>query len=188
CSRCREPLGASYVVLNDGCHLHNECFRCAECNLGFEDGFYIPDEGKFYHSRCLEQLQSSRQKPPVNQQRKSKCDRCQQEMRGPCFHLSNGRQYHPHCFHCAGCHRQFDEGSYVSSGGKEYHRHCLPESETTRCVSCSSPINGPFVRHAGRNYHSHCFVCSSCKREIPPGTYVDFNGTPCCETCVPYIM
>ncbi|KAJ1928237.1 hypothetical protein IWQ60_002217 [Tieghemiomyces parasiticus] len=186
CARCQIMIEDTWFRLSDGRQLHPACFTCAGCNQLVEDGMYVIDAGKEYHQRCVPVH------PPVvsaevvtPDPHMDHCDRCRAALDGPRFQLTNGKRYHPDCFICSGCHKLFEEGTYVCYEGQEYHRECVPKMNVLRCGKCRSLINGLFVRHNAHSYHPQCFTCTDCNQEITPQMpFGEHHGHPYCEPCL----
>ncbi|KAJ1920077.1 hypothetical protein H4219_001606 [Mycoemilia scoparia] len=213
CSKCQSPVGETWFRLSDGRQIHPECFFCSACKKTIDDGVYVLEDGCEYHPECVppeppvvsvSSRPSSRNRSGYGDNYGSKaslfsapppedyCDKCDQVLSGPRFHLSNGKKYHPECFSCAGCNERFDEGSYVLFEGKEYHNNCMPastgdpNSPPLVCVKCEEEIGGVFVKHEGKSFHPKCFSCVDCGKVITPKMpFGEINdGQPCCESCL----
>ncbi|KAI0229604.1 LIM and senescent cell antigen-like-containing domain protein 2 [Massospora cicadina] len=197
CNKCEVAILDTWFKLPDGRVLHRECFQCQHCKQMIEDGKYSVYDGQEYHTdvslpslakayfiQCLLQLPISPMSD-ASLDPEDFCDRCNSAIVGPCFTLTNGRQYHPNCFICAGCQKRFDQGTYVSQGDKEYHRQCVPKREPFRCAKCSLDIQGVFVTNNGLNFHSECFRCTGCHKVITPSTpFGEVAQQPYCEPCL----
>ncbi|KAJ2890354.1 LIM and senescent cell antigen-like-containing domain protein 2, partial [Coemansia aciculifera] len=226
CARCARGIEDTWFRLSDGRQVHVECFSCQACGVLIDDGVYVLDGGVEFHPQCVPPppppavvsvtpddypSQEGRLKGPRAPRRDECCDRCRAVLTGPRFQLTNGRQYHPQCFACAGCGERFDEGSYVCFEGHEYHHHCVDAFGQTQqqqhkqqhgqqqpdafdkdgggplaCAQCRKPIEGVFLRHNDAVFHPPCFCCNDCRRPITPG--MPFGeierAAPCCESCL----
>ncbi|KAJ9062246.1 Transforming growth factor beta-1-induced transcript 1 protein [Entomophthora muscae] len=184
CSKCRLGISDTWFKLPDGRVLHKECFQCYQCQKVIEDGKYSVYDDHEYHTDCLLQLPTSPMSD-ASLDPEDFCDRCNLVINGPCFTLTNGRQYHPNCFICAGCKKRFEQGTYVSQGDKEYHRECVPKRELIKCGKCTEPIRGVFVTNNNMNFHSECFRCTGCNKVITPSTpFGEVAQQPYCEPCL----
>ncbi|CAG8958890.1 hypothetical protein HYFRA_00012887 [Hymenoscyphus fraxineus] len=57
CKKCKKPVIGQYVQALGG-EWHDECFRCHECQSGFDDGCFYPKEvGDETHVLCIQCLQ-----------------------------------------------------------------------------------------------------------------------------------
>ncbi|KAJ1732443.1 hypothetical protein LPJ72_003415 [Coemansia sp. Benny D160-2] len=231
CARCNNSIDDTWFRLSDGRQVHVECFSCQGCSALIDDGVYVVEDGVEYHPQCVppappivsvspvpssqsSRAQSSAQKPrgPRAPRREEACDRCRAALSGPRFQLTNGKQYHPECFACAGCGQRFDEGSYVCFEGQEFHHQCvekfaaaastanaaaLPsasagasaaadaDAEHLVCGQCERLIEGVFLRHNDAVFHPDCFCCIDCRRAITPGMpFGEIGSRPCCEACL----
>ncbi|KAJ2157764.1 hypothetical protein GGF46_004276 [Coemansia sp. RSA 552] len=225
CARCTNSIEDTWFRLSDGRQVHVECFTCQGCDRLIDDGVYVLENNIEYHPQCVPPTppivavspvpsssaqsnssrvntpSSSKPRGPRGQRREEACDRCQAVLSGPRFQLTNGKQYHPECFACAGCGQRFDEGSYVCFEGQEYHHQCVEkfaaananlagvdtgmEDERLTCGECSGPIEGVFLRHNNAVFHPNCFCCLDCQRAITPGMpFGEIEGRPCCESCL----
>ncbi|KAI7834382.1 hypothetical protein BX661DRAFT_177108 [Kickxella alabastrina] len=148
CARCARAIEDTWFRLSDGRQVHVECFTCQGCDKLIDDGVYVLENNVEFHPPCVpptppvvsvspipssvhqqqqQQQGSSLGRPmgPREPRREEMCDRCHDHLVGPRFQLTNGKQYHPECFACAGCGQRFDEGSYVCFEGQEYHHQCV---------------------------------------------------------------
>lgn len=213
CARCSEAIADTWFRLSDGRQVHVECFTCQACETLIEDGVYVLDNGVEFHPNCVPATppvvsvssNSNRVvRGPRAPRKEDACDRCGSVLSGPRFQLTNGRQYHPECFACAGCSQRFDEGSYVCFEGREYHHHCVKalnnsgygddgqqqqqnqDEDQLVCAACQNLVEGVFLRHDSQVFHPPCFCCVDCHRPIAPGMpfgEVD-DARPCCEGCL----
>ncbi|KAJ2798713.1 hypothetical protein H4R20_004721, partial [Coemansia guatemalensis] len=217
CARCTNSIEDTWFRLSDGRQVHVECFTCQGCDRLIDDGVYVLENNIEFHPQCVPPSPpivsvspvpstnsgSSRLNTPAkprgprNPRREEVCDRCQAVLSGPRFQLTNGKQYHPECFACAGCGQRFDEGSYVCFEGQEYHHQCVEkfanaansgvvdEDAQLTCGECSQVIEGVFLRHNAAVFHPNCFCCSDCHRAITPGMpFGEIDARPCCESCL----
>ncbi|KAI9504936.1 hypothetical protein GGI25_001735 [Coemansia spiralis] len=220
CARCANGIEDTWFRLSDGRQVHVECFTCQGCDNLIDDGVYVLENGIEFHPQCVppappivavspvpsshsasSRTQSAlKPRGPRAPRREETCDRCQAVLSGPRFQLTNGKQYHPECFACAGCGQRFDEGSYVCFEGQEFHHQCVEkfaaasssggagaESDDTQltCGECSQTIEGVFLRHNDAVFHPNCFCCIDCQRAITPGMpFGEIDARPCCEACL----
>ncbi|KAJ2823028.1 LIM and senescent cell antigen-like-containing domain protein 2, partial [Coemansia furcata] len=213
CARCSRGIDDTWFRLSDGRQVHVECFTCQGCRALIDDGVYVVDAGVEFHPQCVppapppvvsvspvpsQHSSDGRVRGPRAPQRRDECDRCRAVLAGPRFQLTNGKQYHPECFACAGCAQRFDEGSYVCFEGNEYHHHCVdalaaspaaapdhPDDDVLACAQCHALIEGVFLRHNDAVFHPACFCCNDCHRPITPGMpFGEVDARPCCESCL----
>ncbi|KAJ1768625.1 hypothetical protein IW138_003383 [Coemansia sp. RSA 986] len=227
CARCTDAIDDTWFRLSDGRQVHVECFTCQGCQALIDDGVYVVEDNIEYHPQCVPPAppivsvspvpsshSSVAMKPrgPRAPRREEACDRCRAPLSGPRFQLTNGKQYHPECFACAGCSQRFDEGSYVCFEGQEFHHQCVEkyaaasssnagnnndghnaaaaanpgsDSEHLVCGQCSRLIEGVFLRHNDAVFHPDCFCCIDCQRAITPGMpFGEIDSRPCCEACL----
>ncbi|KAJ2004328.1 hypothetical protein H4R26_002576 [Coemansia thaxteri] len=214
CARCAKGIEDTWFRLSDGRQVHVECFSCQGCSALIDDGVYVLEGGIEFHPQCVppapppivsvspvpsSHSSQGRVRGPRAPRREETCDRCRAVLAGPRFQLTNGKQYHPECFACAGCGQRFDEGSYVCFEGHEYHHHCVdklalrnppaagPDDDDAAltCAQCSKPIEGMFLRHSDAVFHPACFCCNDCRRPITPGMpFGEIDSRPCCESCL----
>ncbi|KAJ1849421.1 hypothetical protein LPJ73_003731 [Coemansia sp. RSA 2703] len=217
CARCVNPIEDTWFRLSDGRQVHVECFTCQGCNKLIDDGVYVLENNVEFHPACVppsppvvsvspvpSSSSASNRGPrgPREIRREETCDRCRAVLSGPRFQLTNGKQYHPECFACAGCGQRFDEGSYVCFEGQEYHHQCVEkfaaaagsgrdggmsasEPDVLVCGECDQTIEGVFLRHNDAAFHPNCFGCCDCQRAITPGMpFGEIENRPCCESCL----
>ncbi|KAJ2619133.1 hypothetical protein GGF44_005658, partial [Coemansia sp. RSA 1694] len=156
CARCARGIEDTWFRLSDGRQVHVECFSCQGCGALIDDGVYVLDAGVEFHPQCVppapppvvvsvspapseHSSSQGRVRGPRAPRRDECCDRCAAVLIGPRFQLTNGKQYHPQCFACAGCGQRFDEGSYVCFEGHEYHHHCV-DTRHNNSSNSSQPL------------------------------------------------
>jgi len=49
------------------------------------------------------------------------------------------------------------------------------------CATCNQMIIGQCINALEKTYHPECFVCTSCNRSFPGGSFLEFEGKPYCE-------
>ncbi|KAJ2396039.1 hypothetical protein GGI23_004069, partial [Coemansia sp. RSA 2559] len=192
CARCADAIDDTWFRLSDGRQVHVECFSCQGCQALIDDGVYVVEDNVEYHPQCVppappivsvspvpSSQSSAAMKPrgPRAPRREEACDRCRAPLSGPRFQLTNGKQYHPECFACAGCGQRFDEGSYVCFEGQEFHHQCV--EKYAAAASSSNPVGGnnnSDASAAAAAAHSDLehLVCGQCDRLIE-GVFLRHN-------------
>ncbi|KAJ2557498.1 hypothetical protein EV175_001310 [Coemansia sp. RSA 1933] len=206
CARCADAIDDTWFRLSDGRQVHVECFTCQGCRALIDDGVYVVEDGVEFHPQCVppappivsvSPVPSSRSsvaaKPrgPRAPRREEPCDRCRVPLSGPRFQLTNGKQYHPNCFVCAGCDQRFDEGSYVCFENQEFHHDCVPAFATAAAKNGSSSSDPAAASAAGASSHQRAsdpehLVCGQCERLIE-GVFLRHNDAvfhPNCFCCI----
>ncbi|TPX68064.1 hypothetical protein SpCBS45565_g03350 [Spizellomyces sp. 'palustris'] len=64
---------------------------------------------------------------------------------------------------------------YVSQEGRIWHKECFDAGKS--CAECSKVIFGQGVEALNKYYHPSCF------KSLIDGSFLDFNGEPCCRPC-----
>ncbi|KAK9710465.1 hypothetical protein K7432_008416 [Basidiobolus ranarum] len=188
CCKCNDTIRNSWYSLPDGGAIHPECFVCQGCNVQFGDASYTSFNGEFYHKMCIPDLKASRtpKKPDSkinsSQSKSYNCRKCSKAIGESWLSLSDGSKYHPSCFTCALCYKEFDDGTFITKDEAPYHLHCI---QRPHCEACKEHINGPYVTRGSLTYHCGCFLCGICKKvigaEMPFG---EMNQMVCCEGCL----
>jgi len=122
CAQCGKPIYASILSMGDK-HFHPECFFCSECKQSLDGVRFIPDKnGNLY---CV---------PDYHNLFLPKCAACVKpivphEGHDEARHIiSDGKEYHLHCYRCKICHTLFD--------GKGDDSKCYPLNGALYCFKC----------------------------------------------------
>ena len=154
----------------NGNKYHPECFICKGCGFPLKES-YITKNGQAYCSGCHEK------------QFAEECSKCKKKI------LSNsvvavGVKYHPECFVCNHCKKQFDETSFKFENGSPY---CIKDWNNLfakKCGSCKKTIKlgeeGGFISSLNANYHVHCLKCPKCKTNLSNKQFKIVDGKPIC--------
>lgn len=73
-----------------------------------------------------------------------------------------GKQFHPECFKCTYCGKQFGNSPFFLEEGDPYCETDWNELFTTKCFACGFPVEAgdKWVEALNNNYHSQCFNCT----------------------------
>jgi len=82
------------------------------------------------------------------------------------FSLQNGKPV------CTKCNKPSNTPSSGGGGGN--------------CTGCGQALQGAFITAMNSNWHKQCFVCAQCGSTLPGG-YIEKNGKPHCDRCVPLV-
>jgi hypothetical protein len=89
--------------------------------------------------------------------------------------------WHPKCFVCTFCKKDFPKGEFVEYEEMPYCPSCVPKSSEL-CSGCSKQLSGKVCNIASLYWHEGCFKCTSCKKAFGK-SYSVYNGYPYCEPC-----
>jgi len=94
-----------------------------------------------------------------------------------------GKKFHPECFNCAYCSKLFSNSPFYLEDGLPYCEEDWNELFTTKCVSCSFPIEAGdrWVEAINNNYHSQCFNCTLCRKNLEGESFFVKSGKPFCK-------
>jgi hypothetical protein len=151
------------------CPEHFICVN-ANCKRPLADIGFVEEKGDLYCEYCFEQYLAP------------SCTKCAKKVKGDCVNAI-GKQYHPECFICSYCGRQFGNQSFFLEEGEPYCENDWNELFTTKCISCGFPIEAgdKWVEALNNNYHSQCFNCTMCKRNLEGQSFYAKGGRPFCK-------
>jgi len=159
CSSCKDPFDADQQIVNaKGEAFHTDCFVCAQCFQGFQDGIYYEFENRKYCEYDFQLLFA-----PC-------CRGCKNFINGRVIKAINFN-WHPDCFTCASCNIVLTDTGFVKNNQKAFCRECnhkekIKHTGTLVCHKCLIPIEEEFLRFKGEVYHPHHFNCKSCSVEL----------------------
>lgn len=192
CYSCSLPITGTFLMLDNKRPIHNECFRCSQCNLRLDK-----DAGYFKNpfnpnlpicSGCntssksassMSRLASSNKRSSVasssssaaassssnHPMRVSRCARCSNtiEQDGVTF---ADKDYHQHCFSCDNCQTDLTKMKKTltdKSGNGLYCEPCFVQNFAPKCSKCGDPVP-PHL--PGTKYEDKIFhkECFACAR------------------------
>uniref|UniRef100_A0A7E4V113 Paxillin n=1 Tax=Panagrellus redivivus TaxID=6233 RepID=A0A7E4V113_PANRE len=159
--RCVTAMGKNY---------HPQHFVCVECGRPFGPEGYHEKDGHAYCKTDFYRLFAP------------KCTGCQKPV-GARFLTALGSTWHPECFACNDCSRQFSNGIYFEANGVPLCEQHFHERRGSLCGSCHGPINGKCVAALGQRFHPEHFGCSSCNRVLNARNFKDHGGQAFCQKC-----
>lgn len=171
CEHCKRQIRGAYVLAT-GLAWCPEHFVCANKACGrklLEIGF-VEDKGQKYCEQCFENLIAPH------------CAKCGKPITADCLNALQ-KQWHPHCFVCAHCHKPFGNSAFFLEQGQPYCEADWNALFTTKCVSCRYPIEAGdrWVEALGSAFHSNCFNCTSCNVNLEGESFYAKNGAPYCK-------
>uniref|UniRef100_A0A183UXU7 LIM zinc-binding domain-containing protein n=1 Tax=Toxocara canis TaxID=6265 RepID=A0A183UXU7_TOXCA len=171
CEHCKQQIRGAYVLAT-GLAWCPEHFVCANkaCNRRLLDIGFVEDKGQKYCEQCFENLIAPH------------CAKCSQPITADCLNALQ-KQWHPHCFVCAHCHKPFGNSAFFLEQGLPYCEADWNALFTTKCVSCHYPIEAGdrWVEALGSAFHSNCFNCTSCNVNLEGESFYAKNGAPYCK-------
>ena len=196
CAACGE--GAPSAIEALGKLWHRECFKCPQCNKGFDGGFFNHN-GRPYHDACLKIVEGGGsgevgsygggEKAFDDQDQGEECCVCYTSIPFGEGVKALGKRYCANCFVCADCGTQLKD-QFVSQNGEPYCNSCAdkqqappPVSNEDNCVVCNKKLVGRVLKAMGREYHADCFGCATCGAKFPDGSFYEKDGWPVCENC-----
>ena len=149
---------------------HAEHFVCVECGRGFGPDGYHEKDGQPY---C---------KPDFFRLFAPKCRGCNKPVFAK-FLTAMNAAWHPECFACQDCHKQFENGVYFEMNNTplcEIHYHARRGSV---CGACKNPINGKCVGALGQRFHPEHFTCSNCNKQLNYKNFKELDNKGHCQKC-----
>ncbi|KAJ8276265.1 hypothetical protein COCON_G00080170 [Conger conger] len=121
----------------------------------------------------------------------TRCDSCGDYITGEVV-SALGRTYHPNCFICSVCRKQFPIGDRVTFNGKQCvcqqcslslssAREPVKIHGTSQCAGCKEEIkHGQSLLALEKQWHVSCFKCQTCNTVLT-AEYISKDGVPYCE-------
>ncbi|KAK0400028.1 hypothetical protein QR680_003317 [Steinernema hermaphroditum] len=171
CEHCKQQIRGAFVLAT-GLTWCPEHFTCANasCNRKLLDVGFVEENGKKYCEQCFERLIAPQ------------CSKCRKPITADCLNALQ-KQWHPHCFVCAHCHKPFGNSAFYLEQGQPYCEEDWNALFTTKCVSCKYPIEAGdrWVEALGSAFHSNCFNCTACQINLEGESFYAKNGAPYCK-------
>ncbi|TMS38577.1 hypothetical protein L596_005271 [Steinernema carpocapsae] len=171
CEHCKQQIRGAFVLAT-GLTWCPEHFTCANASCGRKllDVGFVEEKGKKYCEQCFERLIAPQ------------CSKCRKPITADCLNALQ-KQWHPHCFVCAHCHKPFGNSAFYLEQGQPYCEEDWNTLFTTKCVSCKFPIEAGdrWVEALGSAFHSNCFNCTTCQVNLEGESFYAKNGAPYCK-------
>ncbi|KAG7484606.1 hypothetical protein MATL_G00051650 [Megalops atlanticus] len=179
CFRCREVCKGE-VVRVQSVHFHVKCFTCHVCGCDLARSGFFQKNGEYICTADYQRLYGT------------KCDSCGDFITGEVV-SALGRTYHPKCFVCSVCRKQFPIGDRVTFNGKQcvcqQCSHTLVNANEpvkihgpSQCAGCKEEIkHGQSLLALEKQWHVSCFKCQTCNTVLT-GEYISKDGVPYCES------
>ncbi|KAJ8408861.1 hypothetical protein AAFF_G00246790 [Aldrovandia affinis] len=167
------------VVRVQSVHFHVKCFTCQVCGCDLARSGFFQKNGEYICTADYQRLYGT------------KCDSCGDFITGEVV-SALGRTFHPTCFVCSVCRKQFPIGDRVTFNGKQ----CVCQQCSHTLASTSEPIkvHGPSqcggckeeIKHGQsllaleKQWHVSCFKCQTCNTVLT-AEYISKDGVPYCE-------
>ncbi|KAG5844252.1 hypothetical protein ANANG_G00160410 [Anguilla anguilla] len=122
----------------------------------------------------------------------TRCDSCGDFITGEVV-SALGRTYHPNCFVCSVCRKQFPIGDRVTFSGKQCvcqqcsltlasAREPVKVHGPSQCAGCKEEIkHGQSLLALEKQWHVSCFKCQTCNTVLT-AEYISKDGVPYCES------
>ncbi|KNE56549.1 hypothetical protein AMAG_02350 [Allomyces macrogynus ATCC 38327] len=176
---------------------------CGTCRLSIMPGDQVVEHAKLpdmHHARCLDCAQCRRPLSatlsPTNpvhvRQGRPLCHPCYLQTLPRCGGCKNvitrdtrvvaalGRKYHPQCFGCVRCGKNFPDKSFYVLNNEPYDKWCYHEANGSLCGGCGHPIEGACACVVEGRFHPRCFCCAACGVALND-VYFAFEGRAFCE-------
>ena len=211
CYSCSLPITGTFLMLDNKRPIHNECFRCSQCNLKLDkDSGYFKNPFNPNLPICagcnaktsnpassMSRLASSNKSSSVassssagsssNQMRVSRCARCSNmiEQDGVTF---SDKDYHQHCFTCDNCGTDLTKMKKTltdKSGNGLFCEPCFIQNFSPKCAKCGDPVppHLPGTKYEDKIFHKECFACARCKRSLADKKFFKSGNILICQNC-----
>lgn len=171
CGCCSQQIRGPFITAlgRIWCPDHFICHN-GNCKRPLADIGFVEEKGDLYCEYCFEEFLA-----PV-------CSKCNARVKGDCLNAI-GKQFHPECFKCTYCGKQFGNSPFFLEEGDPYCETDWNELFTTKCFACGFPVEAgdKWVEALNNNYHSQCFNCTSCKKNLEGQSFFAKGGRPFCK-------
>lgn len=171
CGHCHGQVRGPFITAlgKIWCPQHFIC-TTPSCRRPLQDIGFVEERGQLYCEYCFEQYLA----PP--------CSKCGGKIKGDCL-KAIGKNFHPECFSCVYCSKQFGNSPFFLEDGNPYCDADWNELFTTKCFACGYPVEAGdrWVEALSNNYHSQCFNCTMCKKNLEGQSFFAKGGRPFCK-------
>ncbi|XP_050095935.1 PDZ and LIM domain protein Zasp-like isoform X3 [Anopheles aquasalis] len=171
CGCCNQQIRGPFITAlgRIWCPDHFICHN-ANCKRPLADIGFVEEKGDLYCEYCFEEFLA-----PL-------CSKCNGRVKGDCLNAI-GKQFHPECFKCTYCGKQFGNSPFFLEEGDPYCEKDWNDLFTTKCFACGFPVEAgdKWVEALNNNYHSQCFNCTSCKKNLEGQSFFAKGGRPFCK-------
>ncbi|XP_058460552.1 PDZ and LIM domain protein Zasp isoform X7 [Malaya genurostris] len=171
CGCCNQQIRGPFITAlgRIWCPEHFICHN-ANCKRPLAEIGFVEEKGDLYCEYCFEEFLA-----PM-------CSKCNTRVKGDCLNAI-GKQFHPECFKCTYCGKQFGNSPFFLEEGDPYCENDWNELFTTKCFACGFPVEAgdKWVEALNNNYHSQCFNCTSCKKNLEGQSFFAKGGRPFCK-------
>ncbi|KAJ8679989.1 hypothetical protein QAD02_015776, partial [Eretmocerus hayati] len=150
CAACNSQVRGPFISAlgQIWCPDHFVCVN-PQCRRGLQDIGFVEEKGQLYCEYCFERFIAP------------SCNKCNNKIKGDCLNAI-GKHFHPECFSCAHCGKQFGNSPFFLEEGLPYCERDWNDLFTTKCFACGFPVEAGdrWVEALNNNYHSQCFNCT----------------------------
>uniref|UniRef100_A0ABD2X499 PDZ and LIM domain protein Zasp n=1 Tax=Trichogramma kaykai TaxID=54128 RepID=A0ABD2X499_9HYME len=171
CASCNNQVRGPFISALGSiwCPEHFVCVN-PQCRRGLQDIGFVEEKGQLYCEYCFEKFIAP------------SCNKCNNKIKGDCLNAI-GKHFHPQCFSCAHCKKEFGSNPFFLEEGLPYCEKDWNELFTTKCFACGFPVEAGdrWVEALNNNYHSQCFNCTMCKKNLEGQSFYAKGGRPFCK-------
>jgi len=144
CAKCQNGFPNGGTIIDAlGKQYHPECFTCFSCLKPFKDNKFVNVDGNPYCPTCAKDKFTSKTMPIVEDDNPL-CCKCKKPCEGDTVNAL-GSSWHPECFTCATCNKQFQAGTakVLNVDGAPYCEQCGRRAFVSRrTVASPTPPQG----------------------------------------------
>ncbi|EDQ93007.1 uncharacterized protein MONBRDRAFT_19246 [Monosiga brevicollis MX1] len=150
-----------------GLYFHENHFQCIKCERELADLSFHSSKGMPFCDRCHAEENAS------------KCYTCSQPIMSSAL-MALGKNYHPSCFVCKSCKKEFGNDSFFPIGNEPFCEACHSDT-LAPCKGCGKAVSGVVISAVGGSWHEDCFVCGTCKNPFPNQEFFELDDVPYCK-------
>jgi len=94
-----------------------------------------------------------------------------------------GKNYHPECFVCSDCFRQFPNGQFIDNEGSPFCEHCYNDLFAPKCEACAAAITDKCISIGDKKFHVPHFLCGGCGVRLAGQKFKEEDGEVFCMLC-----
>ncbi|CAI2351516.1 unnamed protein product [Caenorhabditis sp. 36 PRJEB53466] len=173
CTKCRQPVGESDLLMHENEPFHAYHFNCFSCKKELQSDARS-SKSELFCPRCFD----------------FECEVCADckkaidpQLERSIFSMD--KHWHLEHFRCATCFRPFNGHEHYEKNGRAYCKKDFLELIGHHCFFCDKTFSGPMVRVFGKAFCPECYRCRGCDRILHHKDKVmELDLMPLCKKCI----